>query len=981
MKATLALVFIATVLLGSIFLFGGGSKKKAITDPGLIKGTLELEEKNSLETKRKTENENINRKTLSEGKNKAGDIPVDSSYAASLTGLRGRILWESSKKPVVGVKVEAFELGTGFSTRSWNGEFPGFLSSFEPKVSVTTDKEGRFHLKGLERDEFFGLLIGAGTDKRAFRMVDRTAAPGETEELDDILLKDRGSLRGIVLGPNQKPLKGAKIYALDIPRIAFDFGLSGYDPDGLMVSQSSGRSFVTPLPPFIKKLEKKLPFGMTKTAEDGSFHIGGLRKGQTSILIISPNLVRTVKTTTIRPGKTRDLGRIILKEGEQIRGRVLDEQGKPSAQVLVSVTPKSPISTGFGRKPKLTDPNGTFQFKGLERGQHYVLVRWSEDFPWTLHGPYRPGDKIEIRSKTLFSKSVIVQGNHGALIPSAEFHLAQDFGEDFPPELFQPNLPTKNHLKKTEKPGVWTLYGLPAGRYTLRISAKGFAPFKARFIMGKKERSKKLICKLQKGVSITALILNRSGRPVSSARVYFRNYSTWGFILLGRTGKTGTLRIPIVPQAQGTMIGRHPRYALGATSIPLPVDGSTYKIILPNPGRIQGRIFDSTSTDKKSYTLFIEPGWTTRKVFRDLLLPRFTVTQLDGRFDIGGLQPGEYRIMPFINIGKITSIADAYTLGQQGRILFRKRTKVMVPEGGTVRTAIDLGKKNGKKGTGQISGFVRVDGKTSAGRTLMLWGNARRIAATKTDGSYTFSNLPAGRFNIVVQEKNGSFQEQAIANKSITLKNNEQKILNFDITLGVIEAQILDPKGNPLERVQLSLRASGKDPGWVSVFTDAEGKFRRRVHYGEWSIGLGWKERKATFSLPQTIIKVQSKRPVKVRIQAIESPSLHGSITLDFSKIHPDWREEARNSPPTQAYFQGKVHYWSIQLKKNGSRTPLEGQKHPYGKYRVFAYGGGGTWRGEVQITPENHAALNILLSPPKIFTIGKKQKKQKSGK
>jgi hypothetical protein len=978
MKAFLALIVVAAVLIGSFFLFREKPSEPPLKGPELIQTPLDKENESGLETRREDQEPSLKRETLPSKVEEEEKDPVDESYKAALTGLKGRILWESNRKPVVGIKVEVFELGSGFTSKDWNGRYPSFLSSFEPKTTATTDKDGSFVLNGLERNEFLGLLIGAGTDKRAFRMVDRTPAPGEIQELDDILLQGRGSLKGIVFGPNQKPLRGVKVYALDIPRVAFDFGLSGYDPKGLLVSQNSYRSFATFLPPFIKKLEKKLPFGISKTGPDGSFHIKGLRKGQTSILIVAPDLERTIKTTTIRPGKERDLGRIQMREGNGLSGQIHDGEGKPLGGVMVSVTPKSPVSISFGRKPKKTDPQGAFGFKGLGRGQHFVLTRFSEDLPWKLHGPFRPGDKIEIRREKGLSRKILVQSKSGVPLSTAKFDLKLNIGGDVPPELFDTGLRTKQHLKKTEEPGSWILHDLPPGRYSLQVSAKGFAPFKTSFQLGKKGESRPILCKLLPGVSVSILAQDRSGRLVSSARIYFRERSRSN-ILLGRTGMDGTLKIPMVPRGRGTFIARHPRFALGTTQVALPVNGATYRVILPSSGGIQGRIFNSTSPEKKAYTLFIEPSWATRKNLGDLLLPRFTVSNIDGRFSIKGLQPGEYRVMPFIDVGKLSSISDTFRAQRQVYLLSRKRITVIVPEGGYAQVSLDLGLKGERSGSGKIYGFVRIDGKAASGTEIVIEGTTTQRTTTKANGSFQFSNLPKGRFQVVVLDKEARYRNNALTSKRITLKDGEPKGLDFDIHLGSIEGLILDPQGKPYDRSQLILRTKGKNPSWISVFTDDQGRFQRKVHFGKWSIGLGWDEqRKAGFSLPEKKVEVNSSQPVKVRIQGIENLSIQGTIVLDFSKVHPDWIDFARKSYPRQAYFQGKNAWWQIPLKKDGSPSPLGQKKHPLGEFKVLAYGGGGSWRTKIKITSENHLTLRIVLEPPKLFTLPKKKRKKK---
>jgi len=809
-------------------------------------------------------------------------------------------------------------------------------------------------------------------------MVDRSAEAGKTADLGDILLQDRGALKGVVLGPDNKPISGAKVYALDIPRVAFDFGLSGYEPEGLLVNQNSRWGFAAPLPVFVKKLEEKLPFGITKTSPDGSFSLKGLRKGLTSVLIVAKDLVRTIKTTTIRPGKTRDLGIITLREGQKLFGKVLDAEGKPLAGVLVSISPKTPIPISFGRKPKRTDPKGFFEFKGLGRGQHFILTKLNKDLPWKLDGPFRPGDKIEIRTEPTFARKVIVQTKGGEPVASPSFRLFLDLGGDVPPELFDMELKAAKHLKKGKSLGTWLLQGLPKGNYSLRVSAKPFAPAKVRVAMGKDWTSKPVLCRLLPGTSVSAIVQNRSGKPLPSARVYFRPTNRRGTILLGRTGRDGVLRIPLLPMNKGILIGRHPRYALGHTEIPIPVKGATYRIVLPKPGGVEGRILDSASPLKKRYTLFLDPRWKTRKPFGDLLLPRFTVSQLDGRFRIGGLQPGEYRLMPFVDIGKIASISQAMNLQREAFLLSRKRTKVLVPEGGIAQVTLDLAQTGTKKGTGRIHGFVRVDGRSGAGMEVALWGSATQRVKASANGSYQFSDLPKGHFRVMLIDGRNGIGETAIATRSVQLKDGEQKEVNFDIQLGTLEVQILDPKGRPYDGAQIILASKGINGSWITVHTNDQGRFRQRVPLGKWTLQLGWNEKKrAGFTLGEKTVEVRSPAPVRLTVRGIEDLVVQGTIRLDYSKVDQDWIEHARKRPPTKAYFQSNGSWWQISLKPDGGPSPLDGKKHPPGDYTVVAFGKGVSWRGKVKISPDHHLGLDIVLQPSKNFTLPKPSPKK----
>jgi hypothetical protein len=981
MKTILAWGAVALALLLGLFLFLRAPPSKTMGHMNLgrkekpFPGTLKKEPDQSPPLRRKflpndgTENRNF----------------LDIYYRQSLSGLRGRILWETSKRPVPGILIEAFELGTGFTSLSLDGSFPELLGSLEPKSRSITNEAGSFHLKGLERNEFLGLLIGAGTKNRAFRFVGQTIGPGETKTIPDIFLHERGSLKGVVLGQDHDPLEGAKVYAWDIPRIIFDFGLSSYDPEGLIIHQSPFQVFVGSIHPSLKKIEKKLPFGITTTKKDGTFFIQGLRKGPTSILIVAPGFARKIQTTSIRPGTTRDLGSITLKKGGNLEGHILDPLGKPIPKVQISVAPKSPTQFSFGVKPKRSNSEGKFQFEGLGRGRYFVLTKISNDLPWSLHGPFHLGDFIEIQSSKLLQKKVMIRSTSGEVISNVDLFLRVEGGMRFPKELFDSGLKSRLHVRKSEKSGEWILHDLPEGRYWLRIHAKGFLPSVRQIHLKEKNSKLPLTIRLQPGISLNILVQDRAGRPLPSARVYFKN-SQYRRILLGRTGPDGRLRVTTIPPQPGTFIARHPHYALGSSKVRLPQNGGTYPVVLPYPCQIQGQIINAKSLGLKTYTLFAEPSKDLRMRFEGLVLLKFTVSNLDGSFTFKALQPGAYRVMPFVDVSKLSSIPEAITLGQKSNMtLPRVRGHALVPEGGVGRITLDFGSKNRGRGTGRINGIVHEGGTPSSGKALSLWGSTHRRTISGANGTYQFTQLPKGKFEIVVLDIEKDSGAETLSRTSISLGEGEQKTHNFEISRGTLEIKLLDPQGHPLDHSKVLLQRKGKPKSGIVAFTDDQGWLRRKVTYGRWRVSLSWSERKKTgWSLPPKNIDVHSSKPVRLRLQAINDIPFRGTISLDLSRIHPDWLEEVRKNLPRQANFLGRNSSWTVPLKPEGYPSPLDRSKHPPGSFRVSAFQEGEQWKTTIEVTKDNHLNLKVVLSPPELFTNPKpfkRKKKKKMGK
>jgi hypothetical protein len=140
------------------------------------------------------------------------------------------------------------------------------------------------------------LVLGAGTGRATFHLVDRSPAPGETVDLGDIVLPDGGTLvrprrRRGRRGGGRRPRRGPA----DIPAVAFTFGLSWLTLDGgLCFKDGFGcdrRVQVSPLPAWISALEASSRCGGDAPRADGAFRLEGVRVGKPTLWVRKRGLV------------------------------------------------------------------------------------------------------------------------------------------------------------------------------------------------------------------------------------------------------------------------------------------------------------------------------------------------------------------------------------------------------------------------------------------------------------------------------------------------------------------------------------------------------------------------------------------------------------------------------------------------------------------------------------------------------------------
>jgi hypothetical protein len=331
----------------------------------------------------------------------AGRAPDELNIALEERGtLHGRLLEAESGKPVVGGKL--------------------FLDA---GLFLTTDKEGRFEIGGIERTNHEAFVVAAGRGR--IRVLFDTTARADTEL--DVPVPRGGKIVGRVTDADGKPIVGAwvgrgtsgthfSINALYEPcdadgRFVYDgvsldrpTGLAGYAPgfveeqrDDVLVTDADNpaelhfrlkpqpgpkpggkddtRRVVSgvvldpnsvPLPGVVVRWGLREFVGIPKTRTDaaGRFSLTVPDDMGTLIAVTS---VYQLEWMPVAVGGDKEVV-FRLRHGKIARGRVIDEAGKPLKDVRVAVN-------NSWDKLARTDKDGKFEIMGITDGFEYAFMR------------------------------------------------------------------------------------------------------------------------------------------------------------------------------------------------------------------------------------------------------------------------------------------------------------------------------------------------------------------------------------------------------------------------------------------------------------------------------------------------------------------------------------------------------------------------------------------------------------------------------
>ncbi len=224
-------------------------------------------------------------------------------------------------------------------------------------VERRTGEDGRVVFHDLRANKAWTLAIDGAT----FSPVEMkgVAVPANgVNDLGDLFLGDKVVLRGRVIDTRGKPLPGAAV--------------SAYVGTGFDMSQGIALAMAQ------SALDNPLPSDEARTDTDGTFALAALTPGRPyEIKAKMPGYAMNVQADlVVSPDRANAVLTIVLGEGATVKGKVVDEAGKPLAKATVIAMEDAGMralrgGTTLKRDYALTQDDGTYVLDTLTRGARY----------------------------------------------------------------------------------------------------------------------------------------------------------------------------------------------------------------------------------------------------------------------------------------------------------------------------------------------------------------------------------------------------------------------------------------------------------------------------------------------------------------------------------------------------------------------------------------------------------------------------------
>lgn len=508
-------------------------------------------------------------------------------YAAGAGDVTVRLLTYTDRKPVVGQPVK-------------------MSNARGDRVERMTGDNGRVLFSALPAGRDWTLSV-EGKGFASVEMKGVAVKSRGTTDLLDLLLGAQAVLRGRVLDGKGRPIPGAAVSA---------YVGGGLDmSSGIMVAMTQN-ALTFPTPTEEVKTDEQGLFQLATLTPGASYELKTKRSGYA--FSVQSNLV-------VSPEKTSGQLTIILQPSVTLKGRVLDEEGRPVAGALVIALEDAGMS-GFGRggqgfntmKKDFTrsGPDGAYVLDTLNRNQQYrfgvsALSRAPifDSQPITMDSD-QARDFTLAKGGTLTGKVtdsqtgapiegarvVAIVGNMAMMGPrmgrgGGSTGGASGGGSSTP----APDSSASTQIGLTSADGTFKLEGLRPGTVAVgQVNAAGYAGATATSFMGgtswgeiKTGETLNVDVKLDAGGSVVGKVMaigaDGTKSPVAGAQVAVMT------MMSGMTGyptavsgEDGSFRVDGVKPGQASIVASAPRYV-----VPNPTDADSQVTIPPIGGVVE----------------------------------------------------------------------------------------------------------------------------------------------------------------------------------------------------------------------------------------------------------------------------------------------------------------------------------------------------------------------------------------------------------
>lgn len=649
--------------------------------------------------------------------------------------------------------------------------------------AVRTDAQGRFTLRFVPPPHQLFFRIGRDSMWSDFQQVARLPHAGESIDLGNVLVDDRGSISGRAIDLDGRPLADVEVRGVDDPLLDADLdsrelraertrGLEYFRPTGFVDGQ--------PLPRWVAQRDRLLPFPQTRTDADGNFVLTGLRQGVHDLFLHAKDASGRRSGVSVMGGICTVLGDVPLQVGAAQPVQLLHADHKtPWIGARVTAMPADFAFTG----PAVgTDFEGKALLRDLDADSRCTLL-----FQYPQGGGYvRLGDFAVDAATLVFAVpgpeavNLLVTDVAGAPVADASVALLQREGALRPRDLLLPRW----FQPRQEGPGRFRAHRA-AGKVLALATAAGFAPAVAvlagdttSIVMqrGLEVRLRCVDCNgaAVAGASIEAQVHDGVGQQLAGMQwAQLANARVW----LGRSDDDGELLVSGLWPTRITFAAEHPAYARSPAPTLLPVAGMQVTLVLHRPSAIRGIVSMDHRPVGKGMRVLLSSDFAPPHEMYDnpFVSPRLAVTGDDGSFAFADVVTGVYQLRPLLpkTRGGDDEQDPRRLRLQPTRIVLLERQEIYVPLEATRRFAAvpTLVGRISFDGVGVAGALVRVRRVIDAG-VVASWDAAdpqRRellyaryaperlgpdpwLQRSRTDGfgDYAFEDLDAGKWEIRV---------------------------------------------------------------------------------------------------------------------------------------------------------------------------------------------------------------------------------------
>ncbi|MBI4878798.1 MAG: carboxypeptidase regulatory-like domain-containing protein [Planctomycetes bacterium] len=770
---------------------------------------------------------------------------LPASFLAALGGIFGRLV-ENDGTPVPDMSVELLALSMEEILLAPQALFAGEEGSPSfIRARTRSDAGGRFRFTALHPRGIHGLCIDLGGPRATLRFVDISPRSEEESDLGDIVLEPYVTFTGRVVDLAGSPVPDARVRATDLPAIAFQFGAAEVRPDGGALFEAGSRNAAQSrwklirCPPRIAELIERFPVPTTYSAEDGSFTLAGVPQGLVTVLVDKDEFVTLVKgpLPTGGAGGTRDIGVLVLDEGDVLSGRVEDSEGVPVAGVEIMIGPGAPLAEiAFTRPAGTTGADGRFLAAGVADREHYVAARRVGALDWTVVGGVFPGgEELVLRLEPAYDLNLTVLDPQGEVVRRPEIRLSDLQKETFVIAAFGGALPCLRANVTHLEDGSLEIKGIGSGRCRVLIKAPGFAvkTEEVDLSQGPKEVTVTLeAAHVLRGRVVAA----GDGAPVPFASVSASARAKKFLDFLSPVASAGTDEEGHAElkgiEADGCRLKvSHPGYGVHSQE----VESCDHEVVvaLAQGGSIAGRV--RAGARPPDAPRFIALTRTT-----DFAFPRFAVTDLEGAFRFARLEPGKYSIAVlrrFAHDHGVLRIATEVLATSNPE----REVDVAVVEGEETQVDIDDLTAPSDGPSAWLSGRVTLNGAPAQGAEVHTrkddegdWCAKRTV--TDREGAFDLGAIAIGESGSVIvtvtprgvkprHTLNGGFYS-----RRILVREGETRFLPIELRTGRLAGRVVrSADGAPVPLAAVTIRSTAPMESeafsWQRVTTDRDGQF------------------------------------------------------------------------------------------------------------------------------------------------------------